>query len=104
MEKLFDGQLIDDITTDNKIETTNQIGATALAIHAFGVFDGTTTVTVFLSLNGDSDGVALPQLIFTAAGLVNLALPAGVTIWATVTNADTLTDVSLFIAGQGNDA
>ena len=98
MKKLFDAITADDTTTDNNFAAD---GARRLTVHAFGTFGG-GTVTVYLSANGTSNGVAPTELIFTADGIQTLDVADGITIWATLSGA-TAPTISLFIAGIGND-
>ncbi len=95
MQKLFEAQTANDVTQDNAIviDTNGKRD-----VHAFGTFDG-ATLSVYLSLNGTSNGKLLPDLTFTDDGFVTLDLKAGTTVWAHLTGVGT-TSVNLFIGNK----
>lgn len=103
MKKLFENATANDATKANAFEITNEAGNAPLVFHFFGDDFDTCTLTVFWSLNGLDNGIAIAALTKTAAAIVELAgpLPNGITMWATLSSVGASTDVSLYVAGQG---
>ena len=102
MKKLLTAQSTNLSDASNAIVTEAKLKETPFTVHCFGNFD-TCTVTVFMSLNGTSDGVAIDELTFIEPGFQIMLLPAGVTVWANVSSAGASTSVSLWVGGQGAD-
>lgn len=105
MIKFFTNATANTTGLTEAIETQALTGPVPYAIHAFGTFDG-ATISIYFSLNGADadDGVIDSSLVFTSKGFKTILLPAGVTIWAAITNAGASTDVTCWLAGQGLDS
>ena len=95
------------VADSNYAEIVGNQGALGVAVHVFGTWDG-AQIDLYTGFNGISNAVLIKSFTVPSTpddgdNFQMLPIPGGTGVYAVLTGADALTNLNLWIGGQGSD-